>query len=173
MEIWKEVKNHEGIYEVSNVGRVKSLSRIVLNKGLHPFVCKEKLLKLQTDKDGYIVVSLTDENKIKKMRKVHQLVAESFLNHKPNGQKLVIDHINSIKNDNRVENLNIVSSRENTHRKKTIGTSKYIGVNWSKSKCKWQARIGIKFKRIHLGTFNTEIEAHEAYQKALALITIQ
>ena len=171
MEIWKEVKNYEGIYEVSNLGNVKRLSIKKLN-GRYFSICKERLLKIQTDKDGYQIVSLSN-NKIKKMRKVHQLVAEAFLNHSPNGQELVIDHIKSIKNDNRVENLNIVSSRENTHRKKRIAKSKYVGVSWHKLNCKWQARIGIKFKRIHLGTFNTEIEAHEAYQKALSLITIQ
>lgn len=171
MEIWKEVKNHEGIYEVSNLGNVKRLSIKKLN-GRYFSVCKEILLKIQIDKDGYCIVCLS-KNKIKKMRKVHQLVAESFLNHTPNGQKLVIDHVNGVKNDNRVENINIVSSRENTHRKKRVGTSKYIGVSWHKSKRKWQARIGIKFKRIHLGDFNNEIDAHEAYQKALSLITIQ
>jgi hypothetical protein len=173
MEIWKEVKNHEGIYEVSNVGRVKSLSRIVLKKGIYPFMCKEKILKLQTDKDGYITVSLTDENKIKKMRKVHQLVAESFLNHNPNGLELVVNHINFIKNDNRVENLEIVTARVNANKKHIQSASKYVGVTFRKSTGKWQSRIGIKFNRIYLGTFNTEIEAHEAYQKALALITVK
>ncbi len=170
MEIWKEVKNHEGIYEVSNLGNIKRLSIKKLN-GRYFSVCKEKLLKIQLDKNGYHVVSLSN-NKIKKLRKVHQLVAESFLNHKPNGLKLVVNHINFIKNDNRVENLEIVTARVNANKKHIKSSSKYVGVSWHKSKAKWQARIGIKFKRIHLGTFNTEIEAHEAYQKALALITI-
>ena len=98
MEIWKKVKGYEGIYEVSNLGRVKSLSRIVLKKGKYPFLTKEKILKQSNNYRGYKHVGLYLNKKMKTLT-VHQLVVIAFLNHKPNGQELVVNHINLIKKD--------------------------------------------------------------------------
>jgi len=161
MEIWKEVKGYEGIYEVSNLGNVKSLN--------YNGTKKEKELKICYDSDGYCIVSLF-KNKVSKTRKVHQLVAESFLNHTPNGMKLVVNHINFIRNDNRLENLEIISQRINTNLKHLKSSSKYTGVSWYKSMNKWVSQIKINGKQKNLGYFKTELEAHNAYQKALITI---
>jgi TATA-box binding protein (TBP) (component of TFIID and TFIIIB) len=89
----------------------------------------------------------------------------AFLNHKPCGMKLVIDHINDNKFDNRLENLQITSVRYNTCKKQEKYSSKYKGVSFRKSDKKWVARIFIDGKIIYLGAFVNEYDAHLAYQK--------
>jgi hypothetical protein len=78
-EIWKDIPGYEEKYEVSNLGRVKSLERIILKNGKHPFISKEKILKPynSSGKRKYFVVSLCYNGKIKK-HFVHQLVYRSF-----------------------------------------------------------------------------------------------
>tara|TARA_R100000544_G_C2183187_1_gene37916 strand:- start:20 stop:526 length:507 start_codon:yes stop_codon:yes gene_type:complete len=164
MEIFTEIKGFED-YEVSNLGRVKSLARIITTaKGSRAY--KEKILKLNTDSTGYMVVNLYKNTKCES-KKIHQLVAMGFLNHKPNGHKLVVDHINTVKTDNRLENLQIITNRENLSKDKK-GLSKYTGVCWHKSNKKWIASITINGKKAYLGSFKDELEASKAYQKALA-----
>jgi uncharacterized protein YeaC (DUF1315 family) len=166
MENWKEVKWYESLYSVSDLGRVKSLEKEVLMKGKFPYIKKEKLLNPFVQKNGYLAVGLTKEGSIKTF-KVHQLVAVVFLNHDPSGTKLIVDHINNNKKDNCLQNLQLISQRENSSKDKKGGTSEFVGVCWDKQNKKWRAQIAISGKRIHLGCFNNEIEASEAYQKAL------
>jgi len=165
-EIWKDVIGYENLYQISNLGRVKSLERIV-NRPNSPYKKKEKILSEHLN-NGYLIVSLC-KNSIRKSRTVHQLVAVEFLNHKPNGMNLVIDHINNIKTDNRVENLQIITQRENCSKEKR-GNSKYTGIYFCKSTNKWKARIRINDKRKYLGYFINEIEASNAYQNELKKI---
>jgi hypothetical protein len=77
--------------------------------------------------------------------------------------------INLDKSDNRLENLEFVSYRENQSHsiKKENTSSKYIGVYWNKNANKWQAGININRVRKHLGLFENEIDAYNAYLKAL------
>jgi hypothetical protein len=75
----------------------------------------------------------------------------------------VIDHKNNDKLDNRVCNLQIITNPENSSKGDHASTSKYIGVCWHKSRSKWHARCKIKGKRYHLGLFDDEIEAAQAY----------
>lgn len=161
MEVWKSIKDYPN-YEISNLGNVKSLKRIKLNKGKYPFIINEKILKKATDAYGYYHVRLSN-NSIVKTCKIHQLVSEAFLNHIPCGYKLVVNHINFIKTDNRIENLELITVRENTNRKHLKSNSKYTGVSWSKSNKKWQSQIFINGKNIHLGFYDNEIKAHLAY----------
>lgn len=159
-EIWKEVKDYEGLYEVSNLGHVKSLN--------YRNTKKERLLKNTLSGPGYLTVNLY-LNGNSKTHYIHQLVAKTFLNHKSNGYSLIINHKNFIRTDNRIENLEIVTVRENTNKKHLKSNSQYTGVYFynNKNKNKWRSCITIDNKKIHLGYFNTEIEAHEAYQKEL------
>lgn len=162
-EVWKDIPGYEGLYQVSNLGNVKSLSRIILRNGIHPFLSKEKLLKLSIDNWGYPRVSLF-RNSNQSYSQVHQLVAMVFLNHKPDrALKLVVDHINNIKTDNRLENLQIISQRENTSKDKKNKTSKYTGVSWHSNYKKWISGIRINGKIKHLGYFTCEVKASEAY----------
>jgi hypothetical protein len=165
-EIWKDIPNWEGMYQVSNIGNVKSLAREILKNGRHPFICKEKIIKNCINTSGYNYVGLSKNAKTIS-RTVHQLVAEAFLNHKPCGMKLIIDHLNNCKLDNRVENLQIVTNRYNTSKDIKNKTSKYTGVSWEKRRKKWVVRIKVNKKYLHLGYFNCELSAHLAYQNKL------
>jgi hypothetical protein len=164
-EIWKAIPNYEGIYEVSNLGNVKSLSREIFNY-LGSYISEEKIMK-QHINQGYKRVNLSKNNKLKNI-KVHQLVAMAFLNHIPDGtHKLVVDHINNNPLDNRFENLQIITNRDNASKDKLNYTSKYTGVFWDKERNKWQSKIHINGKTIFLGRFLSEQEAHLKYQEAL------
>jgi len=154
MEVWKKIEEFED-YEVSNLGRVKSTK-----------YNKEKILK-SYDSLGYLKIDLS-VNGIKKKIKVHQLVAMAFLNHTPNKHKIIVNHKNHIRNDNRVENLELITQRENTNKKHIKSSSEFVGVCFSNSKQKWRSRITINGKRKELGFFKTEIEAHNAYQWQLS-----
>lgn len=78
------------------------------------------------------------------------------------------DHMNGNGLDNRRQNLRICTNRENrwNQRKQKQTSSKYKGVSWRKAEEKWRAQIGYDGKRIHLGYFDKEEDAHQAYCKA-------
>lgn len=153
-EIWKNIKGFED-YQVSNFGRVKSLKR-----------GKEKILKNIVSIDGYYIVNLHKKNK-RTTKKIHQLVAIAFLNHNPDGYKLVINHKDINRQNNNLNNLEIVTARENSNRKHLKGSSIYTGVSWHKLTNKWTAQIVIDGKKKYLGLFINELEASCAYQNAL------
>ena len=156
-EVWKSIPNYEGLYEVSSLGRVKSLR-----------FNKEKILSQGLAR--YCNVVLWNNNK-GITRTVHQLVAESFLGHNPNGMKLVVDHINDDKLDNRLENLQIVTTRENAYKTQGKYTSKYKGVWFNKRTNKYEAHIWSELRvNKRIGQYNTELEASNAYQEYLKKI---
>lgn len=165
MEVWKNIKGFEN-YQISSFGNIKSLKRIKLNKGKYPFIINEKILKKSIDVYGYYHVRLSNNYHVKTY-KIHQLVAIAFLNHTPCGYKLVVNHKNFIKTDNRVENLEIITVRKNTNKKHLKSKSQYTGVSWSKSNKKWQSQIFINGKNIHLGFYNNEIDASISYNNKL------
>lgn len=164
LEIYKDVPDFEGIYQVSNLGNVKSLGRMV-SKGEYSIFRKEKLLK-QTPSRGYLTVGLC-KNNTKQTYFVHILVAITFLDHKKCGHEKVINHIDLNKQNNSLENLEITSQRENANQKHIPSSSQYTGVCWYDAKNKWIASIRINGKSTHLGYFNCELEAHKAYQNKL------
>lgn len=164
-EIWKPVLGYKGLYEVSNLGRVKSLPKEwISGKGVK-LSHNGKILKQSFNLRGYLRVGLYKNNKVK-FYLVSRVVWESF-----NGKTdLHIDHIIEGDNkNNRLDNLQPLKSRFNTH-KYTLTknkSSKYIGVRFHKQTEKWEARIYFNKKSIYLGTFKTELEAHQAYQNKL------
>lgn len=116
IEIWRAVKNYEGVYEVSDQGRVKSLSRYV-KQDKHIRLVSERILKASKRNDGYKIVSLCrDGNKY--IGLVHRLVAEAFLPNPEN--KMDVDHINTIRDDNRVVNLRWATRKENLNNEISI-----------------------------------------------------
>lgn len=115
LETWRPVKGYEERYEVSSMGNVRSLGHNVcfLDYGkCVDFYRDGKLLKSTVNAVGYQVVSLYDPStKKSKQYKVHRLVAEAFIPNVEN--RPMIDHINAIKTDNRVENLRWCTHKEN------------------------------------------------------------
>ena len=155
IEQWKDIPKYDGIYQVSNLGNVKSFK-----------FNKQKLLSPIKDNNGYYCVNLWNNSKRKTIR-VHQLVAMAFLNHIPKGYKLVVNHKDLNKQNNKADNLEIISQRENSNKKHLNTSSKYTGVAFHKTANKWVAHIRIKGVKKYLGLFDNEYDAHIAYQKEL------
>ena len=123
-----------------------------------------KELKPRKNAKGYLKVLLPGG----KNYFVHQLVAMAFLGHIPNGNTLEVDHKNEDKSDNRLENLRILTTRENSSicsyaRKNGLP----VGVDFRKNRGKFRATIQINGKQTSLGSFTTSEEAGQAYQNKL------
>lgn len=102
IEIWKDIKDYEGLYQVSNFGRVRSVDHYVNYKNIKKRLIIGKILKLNKDNRGYYVVTLS-KNNIRKNYSVHRLVAEAFILNPDNLP--TVDHIDRNRLNNNVENL--------------------------------------------------------------------
>ena len=153
-EIWKYVTGYDEDYECSNLGNVRS-QKFYRNKNL----------TLCTNKNGYSFCLLYNEG-FRKLWKVHQLIAITFLLHDIKSKTLVIDHIDNNKLNNRLDNLQLITQRQNLSKDKK-GLSKYTGVSWSKSSKKWKAQIRVNYKDIYLGLFDNELDSSKSYQEYL------
>lgn len=115
IEIWKDIKGYEGIYQVSNLGRIKSLN---FNQQKY-----EKILKPQKAKHGYYLISLKGNQKL-----LHRIVAQTFIDN-PNNEK-VVNHKDGNKLNNNVENLEWCSYSDNLkhayNNKLKIATSNHL-----------------------------------------------
>lgn len=103
-EIWVDIRGYEGLYQVSNLGRVKSLPRRTNNQHCYGLIMK------QHNSYNYLKIQLKKNNKYKWFF-VHRLVAMAFLDNY--NENLQVNHINGIKSDNKVENLEMVTASEN------------------------------------------------------------
>lgn len=110
-EIWKDCKGYEGLYQVSNKGRVKSLQRVRTNHTGGIWIQKEAILKGKINDDGYKVVHLTQPKGKTRIEFIHRLVAVAFIEN-PDHKKEV-NHINAIRTDNSVDNLEWATRKEN------------------------------------------------------------
>ena len=136
-EIWKDIKGYEGLYQVSNLGRIKSLERKSKTKGNVEYIKKEKVLK-ERFSHGYVSVILY-KNGTKKNFRVHRLVAKAFLVNPKNLPQ--INHINFNRSDNRIENLEWVTAKENIQHnfkngnvEKIIKNAKSVGKRYGGNK---------------------------------------
>ncbi|KKK61251.1 hypothetical protein LCGC14_3016220, partial [marine sediment metagenome] len=124
MNNWKDIKNYEGLYQVSNFGDVKSLERKVNNQ-----YGAERILKSNFGSNEYKVVVLCKDKK-QSTKTVHSLVWDAFGDKSRNGRKLQVDHKDENKLNNNINNLQLLTNRENTNKGKSQykKTSKYTGV---------------------------------------------
>lgn len=160
-EIWKDIPDYEGRYQVSNLGAVRSLN--YMHTGT------TKIIHHKINKYGYVTVCL-HKNTVRSHRGVHGLVLRAFVG-EPNG--LVPDHINRVRTDNRLDNLRYCTQRENQHNtNKDNKTSKYFGVDFYKPRNMWRSRITHNKKCILLGLFEDEHKAAEAFKIALEYVKL-
>lgn len=109
-EIWRDIVGYEGLYCVSNLGRVKRLSRTITTSHNIKRVYKEYIYSFSPNRKNYITITLR-KDKIKESKYIHRLVAEAFLENHNNLPD--VNHKNGIKNDNMVKNLEWVSKQDN------------------------------------------------------------
>jgi hypothetical protein len=154
--IWAPIPGYEK-YEVSTEGQVRSTS---FGKTGKPGIMKPRMSK------NYWIVKFSVKGKYKIFR-IHQLVAMAFLGHIPNSNGLEVDHIDENKQNNRLENLQLLTKRANISKAYALSRDLPTGVTYDKSRNKFRARIKINYIQKFLGRYNTKEEASEAYQQAL------
>jgi hypothetical protein len=152
-EIWKDVVGYEGLYQVSSLGKVRTIEGVILKQWI---------------KDGYHVVSL--KTTTRKCLFVHRLMALAFLSKKEKDRE--VDHINRDRSDNRLNNLRWVSRAENI-----VNQNKFAV--YKRESGRFQSRISVNGKKKTLGTFDTyeealvkRIEAEELYYPNIKQIRI-
>lgn len=162
METWKDIKGYEGLYQVSNLGNIRSLDKKINDyRGANVRLIKGKLLTPFDNGNGYLVIGLI-HNGARKNFYMHRLVATYFVPN-PDG-KPVINHKDRNKYNNKAENLEWVTQRENVlysaermrHPKSVVRTNtgeKYITCRSSNK------RYRVNIKRKEYGEFKTLAEA--------------
>src|SRR6478736_2469888 len=154
IESWHDIPGYGNTYQISDMGNVRNLR-----------FNKIKVLKPGIIESGYRQVVLCNKG-TKKTIKVSVIVAIVFYGHVPNESRLVVDHKDFNKLNDRKDNIQVITHRHNlskdTFRKNP--SSLYTGVSWHKQHKKWISNIRICGKLKFLGYFNTEIEAYNRYK---------
>ena len=166
MEEWRDIKGYEGLYQVSNLGRVRSLERKVKAKGGSLRTQKPRILAQHPNFKGYMRLNLSDGNKREHFL-VHRLVYQAFNGELIDG--LSIDHIDNDKTRNTPENLQQITHRENNTKDqfRHDTTSRFVGVHWDHKNNRWFTQIGFGKSVVFLGRYKSEGRAAIAYQLAL------
>lgn len=163
-ELWADIMGYEG-YQVSNLGRLRSLDRWV-SDGRGNYLIKGRTIKSVKQNNGYMTLCVSFAQK-KKLLLVHRLVAEHFI---PNPEKSPeVNHKDRDRSNNRKDNLEWTSKRENrTHSKlNTRKSSEYSGLTFRKDSNRWRVRLCLDGKIKTIGNFDSEVEAAQAYFTAL------
>lgn len=165
-EEWRDVVGYEGLYQVSNLGRIKSLIKSTRIKD------PDGILRTQIH-NGYVLLNLYKDSKQTK-KAVHRIVCEAF--HPNPKNKKCVNHKDFNRQNNCADNLEWCTYRENIrHRNQSEKyidkfSSKYFGVCWDKEMNKWYAGITQNRKQKKIGYFESEYKAHLAYEEELKKI---
>jgi len=153
----KDVVGYEGLYKVTDDGRVWSVSRVA-KRGAGTIPVRGRWLKSGKDARGYPRVVLYKQGFGQRTRSVHILVAAAFIGPRPEG--LDVDHRDRDRMNNRVGNLRYTTRSGNGHNKPGRGYT------FDKRSGRWKAQIMNGRKHLHLGRFDTPEEARAAYVAA-------
>lgn len=161
-EVWENIKGYEGLYQVSNIGRVKALRKIVHYNNAQR-TQEERIMRPEVIKKGYLRVLLCFKG-TQKHQQVHRLVYSAFKGDIPEG--ILINHKDLDKKNNCIDNLELMTNRQNAHHyRRSVGRSLPLGV--SKVRNKYKAVIQINKKAIRLGVYDTPEQAGAVFQKAI------
>jgi len=165
IEQWKSVVGYEGLYEVSDLGNIRSVERIMFDKNGRRHLLQGKPISQSNDGSGYMKFLASKDNR-KKCLKVHKVVVHAFLGLKDG---YIVNHMDGYKSNNALSNLEYVTVRENvTH---GIGYKKTrTGAHFHKKIGKWISRCSYNNIKVHLGYYDTEDEAADVYQRFLKSI---
>jgi len=149
IKMWKKIDDYD--YSININGEVRNDKT-------------GKIKKNQMNDKGYYSIMLYNNGKCKFFR-IHRLLAKYFL---PDYQEdMFVDHIDRNPLNNKLDNLRIVNKQQNqcNQTKQKNCSSIYKGVHFDKSRNKWQSYIQMNYKRIHLGRYQTELEAAQKYNE--------
>lgn len=118
MEIWKDIEEFKGLYQVSNLGRVRSIDRLITYRTGTKRLTKGTILTIGQNKLGYQQVSLSKNDKMYS-RRVHRLVANAFIKNTKNYKE--VNHIDGNKKNNKVENLEWCNRSQNMQHAVRLG----------------------------------------------------
>lgn len=163
-EIWKDIEDYEGLYQVSNLGRVKSLDRKV-NHIFGERIVKGIILK-HSETTNYNAVMLNKEGIVRKVN-IHRLVAKSFIANPQN--KATVNHIDGNKRNNRVDNLEWVTQSENVKHSYAMGLANIDGENHPSNKLT-EADVRVIKQMLKDGVKNCEI--HKIFKSVVCAGTI-
>ena len=163
-EEWRDVVGYEGLYQVSNLGRVKSLTHLVPSKNGSLKTAYGQILREYTSTQGYSIIRLYKSGQNKTVT-IHSLVARAFIGERVN--KDHIDHIDRNKQNNRMQNLRYVNVSMNVRNstRSDNSSSPFAGVFFDSHAKTWRATVYHDKRNVFLGTFETEIDAARAYDR--------
>lgn len=154
-EQWKKIDSLEN-YEVSNFGRVRSKARSILFRDGRVMKYDTKIIKHSYSR-GYRIVCIR-----RKSFYIHHLVWDNFGEGNRDGHTMIVDHKDEVKENNHINNLQLLTHRDNITKSVIIRGKKLLpGVSMRRGK--FGAWICVNYKSIFLGSFPTEAEAHQRY----------
>lgn len=165
IEEWKDIIGYKGLYQISNLGNVKSLKReYICGKGRKVYK-KETIISQQTNNHGYRYSFLF--NGKKSIKYIHTLVGIHFIQN--DNTKPQINHKDLNKENNIVSNLEWVTNRDNTIHQYSLKRDLPTGV--SKRGNRYIAQTTIKGKKKHIGSFSSITDAEYAYNNYNPIVT--
>lgn len=170
-EIWNNIPNTNNTYQASNLSRIRSVDRYVVDKKERKKYVRGRILKQylvqDEDKRNYYNVCICIENK-KRTTTIHSLIFSAFNGFCPTRESgMVVDHKDNNPLNNNIENLQLITHRENSTKDRKNGVSEYRGVCWRKDSEKWYSAIGINCKQIKIFQSDNEHLCGKAYKIAL------